>query len=87
MSKELTSTVVPGGRLAVLAVAAFALNGCLGGGMVVDASEPPDTETDTDPTEATPFSGFDPAGPLSVDRTEQIAAAKSVPVREAAFER
>jgi hypothetical protein len=75
MSKTLTSSVFA-------AVAAFALTGCLGGGMVVDASEPPDTETDTDGTETTPFSNTDPAGPLTADRREQIAAAKAVPVRE-----
>jgi hypothetical protein len=75
MSKALTTSVFA-------AVAAFALNGCLGGGMVVDASEPPNTETDTDGTEATPLSNTDPAGPLTADRHEQIAAAKAVPVRE-----
>jgi hypothetical protein len=77
MSKALTTSVFA-------AVAAFALNGCLGGGMVVDASEPPDTdtETDTNGTEATPFSNTDPAGPLAADRREQIVAAKRVPVRE-----
>lgn len=80
MSKALTTTVFA-------AVAAFGLNGCLGGGMVVDASEPPDTETDTDPTEATPFSNFDPAGPLAKGGSDQIAVAKLVPVREAVFER
>ena len=66
------------------ALAACALTGCLGGGMVVDASEPPDTDpettTDTSPTEATPFSGA--AGPLTPDVREQIAAAKLVPVQE-----
>ena len=80
MSKALTTSVFA-------AVAAFALNGCLGGGMVVDASEPPDTETDTDGTEATPFSSTDPAGPLTEDRREQIAAAKAVPVREIVVDR
>jgi hypothetical protein len=66
MSKALTTSVFA-------AVAAFALNGCLGGGMVVDASEPPstDTETDTDGTEP----------------VELVAAAKTVPVRDAVFER
>ena len=66
MNKALTTSVFA-------AVAAFVLNGCLGGGMVVDASEAPDTETDTNGTEATP---------LTADRHEQIAAAKAVPVRE-----
>lgn len=76
MNKALTTSVFA-------AFAAFALNGCLGGGMVVDASEAPDTETDTNGTEATPFSNTDPAGPLSAaDRQAQIAAAKAVPVRE-----
>ena len=66
------------------ALAACALTGCLGGGMVVDASEPPDTdtETDTSATEATPFSNNGPAGPFTPDVREQIAAAKAVPVRE-----
>lgn len=79
MSKALTTSVFA-------AVAAFALSGCLGGGMVVDASEAPepDNATDTDGTEATPFSNDGPAGPLTADRREQIAAAKAVPVREIA---
>lgn len=70
----------------VAALAACALGGCLGGGMVVDASEPPDTTTDTDGTEATPLSNDDPAGPLTADRSERIAAANAVPVREIAVD-
>lgn len=66
----------------VAVLAACVLTGCLGGGMVVDASEAPDTETDTDGTEATPLSSSDPAGPLTADRREQIAAAKAVPLRD-----
>jgi hypothetical protein len=80
MSKPLTTSVFA-------AVAAFALNGCLGGGMVVDASEPPSTDTDTDGTEATPFAHVDPAGPLTEERRQQmISAASEVPVREIAAE-
>jgi hypothetical protein len=74
MKKAFTSVFV--------AFAASALSGCLGGGMVVDATEAPDTETDTDGTEATPFSNTDPAGPLTTDGRDRIAAAKAVPVRE-----
>ena len=80
MSKALTTSVF-------VAVATFALNGCLGGGMVVDASEPPDTNTDTDGTEATPFSAFDPSGPLTAERRDEIVAAKAVPVTEIVLER
>lgn len=80
MNKALTNSVVA-------AVAAFALNGCLGGGMVVDASEPPDTETDTNATEATPFANVDPSVPFTADVREQIAAAKAVPVREIVVDR
>jgi hypothetical protein len=79
MSKTINTSVFA-------AVAAFALTGCLGGGMVTDGSEPPSTETDTDGTEATPFSSTDPAGPLTADRREEIVSAKQVPVREIAAE-
>jgi len=80
MSKALTTSVFA-------AVAAFALNGCLGGGMVTDSSEPQgtDTESDTNGTEPTmTFSKVDPSGPL---RRDQVAAAKAVPVLELVFER
>ena len=80
MNKAFTTSVFA-------AVAAFALNGCLGGGMVVDASEPPDTTTDTDGTEATPFSTIDPSVPFTADVRDQIAAAKAVPVQEIVLDR